>query len=43
LRGRDIAWEANGARFEGRLQGERITGELVGAQSRRPLLLTRER
>jgi hypothetical protein len=41
LRGRDIAWEANGARFEGRLEGGRITGELIGAQSRRPLVLTR--
>ena len=41
LRGRDIAWDANGARFEGRLEGGRITGELIGAQSRRPLVLTR--
>jgi hypothetical protein len=43
LRGRDIAWEANGARFEGRLEGGLITGELIGAQSRRPLVLTRTR
>jgi len=41
LRGRDIAWEANGARFEGRLEGGLITGELIGAQSRQPLVLTR--
>jgi precorrin-6B methylase 2 len=43
LRGRDIAWEANGARFEGRLEGGRITGELVGTQLRQPLVLTRAR
>src|SRR5687767_14456710 len=30
LRGRDIMWEANGLRFQGRLQGEVITGELAG-------------
>ncbi len=43
LRGRDIAWEANGARFEGRLEGGLIKGELIGAQSRQPLVLTRAR
>jgi len=43
LRGRDIAWEANGARFEGRLEGGLIEGELIGAQSRQPLVLKRAR
>ena len=41
LRGREIAWEANGARFEGRLEGGLIAGELIGAQSRQPLVLKR--
>ncbi|HEY1289361.1 MAG TPA: class I SAM-dependent methyltransferase [Burkholderiales bacterium] len=43
LRGRDIAWEADGSRFEGRLEGGRIAGELIGAQSRQPLVLERAR
>jgi len=43
LRGRDILWEANGLRFQGRLQGERIAGELVGPDLRQPLALTRVR
>ena len=43
LRGRDITWEANGERFEGRLQEGRITGELTGANARQPLVLTRAR
>ena len=43
LRGREVAWEANGLRFQGRLQGELIAGELVGPDRRQPLLLTRGR
>lgn len=43
LRGRDIAWEANDARFEGRLEGGRIVGELIGTGSRQALVLTRAR
>ncbi|HEY7239181.1 MAG TPA: class I SAM-dependent methyltransferase [Burkholderiales bacterium] len=43
LRGRDIAWEANGERFEGRVEEGRITGELIGANARQPLVLTRAR
>jgi len=43
LRGRDIAWEADGSRFEGRLENGRIAGELIGAQSRQPLVLERAR
>ena len=43
LRGREIAWEANGERFEGRLQEGRITGELFGANARQRLVLTRAR
>ena len=43
LRGREIVWEANGLRFQGRLQGELITGELAGPDRRQPLVLTRER
>jgi precorrin-6B methylase 2 len=43
LRGREIAWEADGVRFEGRLQGREIAGELSGPDGRRPLVLTRAR
>jgi precorrin-6B methylase 2 len=43
LRGRAIAWEANDTRFEGRLEGGRIAGELIGAGSRQALVLTRAR
>jgi hypothetical protein len=43
LRGREIAWEANGERVEGRLQEGRITGELFGANARQRLVLTRAR
>ena len=43
LRGREILWEANGLRFQGRLQGELIAGELAGADRRQPLVLTRVR
>ena len=43
LRGRDIVWEANGLRFQGRLQGEIITGELAGPDRRQPFALRRAR
>jgi precorrin-6B methylase 2 len=43
LRGREILWEANGLRFQGRLQGELITGELSGPERREPFALTRAR
>ncbi len=43
LRGRDIMWEANGLRFQGRLQGEVITGELAGPDRRQPFALRRAR
>jgi protein-L-isoaspartate O-methyltransferase len=43
LRGRDLMWEANGLRFEGRLQGEVITGELAGPDGRQPFALRRAR
>jgi precorrin-6B methylase 2 len=43
LRGREIAFEANGLRFHGRLQADLIAGELVGPDRRQPLLLTRAR
>jgi hypothetical protein len=43
LRGRDILWEANGLRFQGRLQGDRIAGELVAPDRRQAFALTRAR
>ena len=49
LRGREIAWEANGLRFHGQVQGDRIAGELVGPQGgppperRQALVLVRAR
>jgi protein-L-isoaspartate O-methyltransferase len=43
LRGRDIAWEADGLRFRGRMEGDLIAGELVGPDLRQPMLLTRRR
>jgi protein-L-isoaspartate O-methyltransferase len=43
LRGREIAWEADGVRFRGRMEGDVITGELVGPDRRLPMLLTRRR
>ena len=43
LRGREIAWEADGLRFEGRLEGERLVGELSGHGRREPLVLSRVR
>jgi len=43
LIGRDITWEANRMRFRGRMQGDRIAGELEGPDRRTPLILTRAR
>lgn len=43
LRGREIAVEDSVARFRGRMQGEQIAGELILADRRLPLLLTRVR
>jgi precorrin-6B methylase 2 len=43
LRGRELLWEANGLRFQGRLQGGLIAGELIGPDRRQPLALTRSR
>jgi precorrin-6B methylase 2 len=42
LIGREITWEANRIRFRGRIQDDRIAGELE-LPERRPLLLTRAR
>ena len=43
VRGRAVSWDANGLRFQGRLEGERIAGELLGPDRREPLVLTRAR
>ena len=43
LIGREIAWEADGLRFRGRLQGDILSGELVGPDRRQPLILQRSR
>jgi hypothetical protein len=43
LRGREIAVEDSVARFRGRMQGDQIAGELILADRRLPLLLTRQR
>lgn len=43
LIGRSIAWEANRMRFRGRMQDDRITGELEMPERRMPLILTRAR
>jgi precorrin-6B methylase 2 len=43
LRGREIAWEANGLRFHGQVQGDRIVGELVGQDGVQALVLVRAR
>ena len=43
LRGREIAFEDNAARFSGRMQGDQIAGELILADRRMPVLLTRSR
>lgn len=39
LSGRDIAWQKDGMEFKGRVEGDRMVGELAG----RPLELTRRR
>ncbi|TAK83213.1 MAG: class I SAM-dependent methyltransferase [Betaproteobacteria bacterium] len=43
LIGRDITWEANRMRFRGRIQDDRIAGELERPDGRTPLILTRAR
>ena len=43
LIGREIAWEANGMRFRGRVQENMIAGELERPDGRGPLILTRPR
>jgi precorrin-6B methylase 2 len=43
LRGRELDWEANGLRFQGRLEGGVIKGELAGPERREPFVLTRAR
>jgi SAM-dependent methyltransferase len=43
LSGRDITWEARGIRFHGRVDGERMAGEVSAAGGTRPLVLTRSR
>ncbi len=39
LSGRNIVWQKDGMEFKGRIEGNRMTGELSG----RPLVLTRVR
>jgi precorrin-6B methylase 2 len=41
LRGREVAWEANGQRFEGRLEDGELAGELKGPQGVQRLVLKR--
>ena len=41
LIGRQITWEADGLQFRGRLDGNRIAGELAGPDRRQPLFLQR--
>ena len=41
LNGADIAWEAGGQRFRGRVEGARIAGALTEAGASRPLVLER--
>jgi protein-L-isoaspartate O-methyltransferase len=41
ISGRNISWEIGGARFSGRVEGERITGELFVMGVSRPFALTR--
>jgi len=43
LTGREIAWRTRGARFRGRVEGERIAGELAVGGRTLPLVLERER
>lgn len=42
LRGRDLIWEAPGLRFEGRVEGDRISGTLALDGARAPLVLTKK-
>jgi protein-L-isoaspartate O-methyltransferase len=41
ISGRNISWEIGGARFSGRVEGERMTGELFVMGVSRPFALTR--
>jgi hypothetical protein len=41
ISGRNISWEMGGARFSGRVEGERMTGELFVMGVSRPFALTR--
>jgi protein-L-isoaspartate O-methyltransferase len=43
LRGRGFALEDGATRFRGRIQGDQLAGELVAADRRMPLVLTRSR
>jgi hypothetical protein len=43
LRGRELLLEDGATRFQGRVEGDRITGELTGQAGRMPLVLTRSR
>jgi protein-L-isoaspartate O-methyltransferase len=43
LRGRELVWEADGMRFEARLQGETLAGELVYPDGHQAIRLQRER
>lgn len=42
LRGRDLVWEAPGLRFDGRVEGDRISGTLVLDGAPAPLVLTKK-
>ena len=42
LAGRQIAWRTREARFRGRVEGERIVGELASVQGTLPLIFERE-
>jgi SAM-dependent methyltransferase len=43
LAGRELRWRATGASFSGRIEGERILGELVSGGKASPLVFTRAR
>jgi hypothetical protein len=43
LSGSELTWEAEGARFSGRVEGTRIVGELVEWGSSRPVIFVRTR
>jgi precorrin-6B methylase 2 len=43
LSGADISWENAQGRFRGRVEGERMAGEIVSAGRAQPLVLTRRR